>query len=248
MSKYSSDSDSSDDSRYQKRKSRRSRHSRDESSRSTFGSRSSSKAKHSKSSRDRSRSSSRDRSSGRRKHRSKRRSRSPSKSRSKYRSTSSSSSSNGKSHSRSNSPVCVDSRTTSQTGSAKQEPSSEDQLRAKLQQAIKAAQSADDLLRQQGFLTGVSSRKDDIIKEPATNILDEINSPSFIPKNFVSQASMPFTSEATPNVAIKPGNVPLAATSTEAKDSATSIFHPSLLVDPELKLDNFHLVDTFLPL
>ncbi|KAK7869141.1 hypothetical protein R5R35_006604 [Gryllus longicercus] len=92
----------------------------------------------------------------------------------------------------------------------------------------------------QGFLTGVSSRKDDIIKEPATNILDEINSPSFIPKNFVSQASMPFTSEATPNVAAKPGNVPLAATSTEAKDSATSIFfHPSLLVDPELKLDKW---------
>lgn len=44
----------------------------------------------------------------------------------------------------------------------KQEPSTEEQLQAKLQRAIKAAQSADDQLRQQGLLTGGSSRKEDL--------------------------------------------------------------------------------------
>lgn len=44
----------------------------------------------------------------------------------------------------------------------KQEPSTDEQLRAKLQRAIKAAQSADDQLRQQGLLMGGSSRKEDL--------------------------------------------------------------------------------------
>lgn len=46
----------------------------------------------------------------------------------------------------------------------KQEPSTEEQLRAKLQRAIKAAQSADDQLRQQGLLMGGSSRKEDLYR------------------------------------------------------------------------------------
>jgi hypothetical protein len=44
----------------------------------------------------------------------------------------------------------------------KQEPSTEEQLQAKLQRAIKAAQSADDQLRQQGLLTVGSSQKEDL--------------------------------------------------------------------------------------
>jgi hypothetical protein len=46
----------------------------------------------------------------------------------------------------------------------KQEPSTEEQLRAKLQRAIKAAQSADDQLRQQGLLMGGCSRKEDLYR------------------------------------------------------------------------------------
>jgi len=46
----------------------------------------------------------------------------------------------------------------------KQEPSTEEQLRAKLQRAIKAAQSADDQLRQQGLLMGGSFRKEDLYR------------------------------------------------------------------------------------
>lgn len=125
---------------------------------------------------------------------------------------------------------------TSQTNVLKQGQSSEDQLKAQLQQAIKAAQSADDLLRQQGFLTGISSRKDDV-KEPPVNIIDEINNPSFVPKHFVSQSAMNFQNTA-PLAPVKTLNIQPQPISLEAKNGL-NIFHPSLMADADQKLDKW---------
>ncbi|XP_069698526.1 serine/Arginine-related protein 53-like isoform X2 [Periplaneta americana] len=201
-------------------------------------SRSSSKGRSRRSSRDRSRDRSRSgdkhsrghtRSRSRSKERSRRRSRSRSRSkeRSRYRSRS-------VSKNKSNSPVIL-----------KQEPSTEEQLRAKLQRAIKAAQSADDQLRQQGLLTGGSIRKEDLHREPVIpmypgNVLDEINDSSFVQKRFVSSKSIGNqVSTDTPIIDLTEDSVPTVHTVPQVVEDPESIFHTSLSVDPQAKLDKW---------
>ena len=124
-----------------------------------------------------SRRSSRDRSRSRRS-RSRSRSRRSSRSHSRRRSTS-------RSRYRSHSKERSKRKSSSSPEILKQEyPSSEEQLHAKLQRAIKAAQSADDQLRQQGLLSGGISRKDPVLYQ--SSVIDEINDCSFVPKHFTS--------------------------------------------------------------
>lgn len=123
----------------------------------------------------------------------------------------------------------------------KQEPSTEEQLRAKLQRAIKAAQSADDQLRQQGLLMGASSRKEDLYRDAITpvhqtSVLDEINDPSFVPKNFSSSKSAVNEVSDTSVIDL---TVDAVLPVVQAADDPESIFHPSLTQDPAMKLDRW---------
>ncbi|PSN31353.1 hypothetical protein C0J52_25997 [Blattella germanica] len=167
-------------------------------SRHNIRSRSSSKGHSRRSSRDRSRSRRRSRSkSHSRRSRSRSSSHYRSRSKERYR------------HCSSSSPEIV----------AKQEQSSEEQLHAKLQRAIRAAQSADDQLRQQGLLSGIASRNDPIVYQ--SNIIDEINESSFIPKHFTS-------SKVTQELPVIDLTVDTPAVLQTAEEDPESIFHTSV--------------------
>lgn len=123
----------------------------------------------------------------------------------------------------------------------KQEPSTEEQLQAKLQRAIKAAQSADDQLRQQGLLTGGSSRKEDLHQDSVTpvyqaSVLDEINDPSFVPKHFSSSKSVVSQVSETSVIDLTTDAV---LSGVQATEDPESIFHTSLAQDPQMKLDRW---------
>ena len=117
-----------------------------------------------------------------------------------YKSKSYSKSSNSKYHSRSNSSDSKNSSTSnasksSNTSSKKNLPQNttnnpEEQLREKLLKAIKAAESADHQLKQQGVLPkGVKSRNDigNLSQtKPTSDVIKDINADVFVQKSFTS--------------------------------------------------------------
>ncbi|XP_063228803.1 arginine/serine-rich coiled-coil protein 2-like isoform X1 [Bacillus rossius redtenbacheri] len=145
--------------------------------------------------------------------------------------SSSSSSSNGDSCSESPSPSPAPEPGNSPELGGKERTVEE--LRTKLQRAIKAAQSADSQLRQQGLLNADENR--DLVAEVAqrSNTIDEINDlKEFVPKQFTSSRSKPKTAAGLPaaatSVAVDPASLTEAKFSALAMDTSGSIFHASV--------------------
>ncbi|KAG8228589.1 hypothetical protein J437_LFUL009294 [Ladona fulva] len=133
--------------------------------------------------------------------------------------------------------------------------SSEDQLSAKLQAAIRAAQSADQLLRQQGVLlpppqSTNSNSAQSKTSQPSTNrvivvsdhndpaALDEINAPGFVQHNFVSNGRSETYSEQAAGIISTVVSATLASKNDSAADK-DSLFHPNLLVNSQVKMDKW---------
>ncbi|XP_046402543.1 serine/Arginine-related protein 53-like [Ischnura elegans] len=281
MSKYSSDSDSSGDDSYHRRKKdsgRSKRRSRSSSESSSSGSRHSTARKRSRKkrkcksrrsrSRDRKAKSSRSRRnrSGDDRSRSSFRSKSWSRSRSnsKSRSTSPSSSKRSRGYRRSPSSGSQDSHNRSDLkGNASRVPSSreagsgvgrgsEDQLSAKLQAAMRAAQTADQLLRQQGVLlpppqaptstaasTKTINKNINVSEHTDPGALEEINAPEFVQRNFVSNGRVETSSEQAADIISSVVSSTLSAKSDIYSAEKDSLFHPNLLVNSQVKMDKW---------
>lgn len=175
----------------------------------------------------RSRSRSRDRYRSRRHHRSRSRSKGRG---SRYHSRSSSNDTRSR-HSRSpyhsNSSSSSGSKKVLPTAALPPNTSSDDQLKGKLLKAIKAAESADHQLKQQGVLAkDVKSRNDLSMLAPAkpqSDIIKEIDKDEFIQKTYTSTKSKKASSEEVPLTSVEElNNVP--------EDAANSIFHASVSI------------------
>lgn len=69
-----------------------------------------------------------------------------------------------------------------------------------------------------------------------TSVLDEINDPSFVPKNFRSSKS---TATEVSDTSVIDLTVDAVLPVVQAAEDPESIFHPSLTQDPAVKLDRW---------
>lgn len=110
---------------------------------------------------------------------------------------------------------------------------SEDQLREKLLKAIKAAESADHQLKQQGVLPkGVKSRNDITNltnNKPQCDIIIDLEADEFVQRSFSSSKSKRNDDIVLGNSAIE---------SVEGAD-VNSIFHVSFFVDPKVRIEKW---------
>nr|CAD7588447.1 unnamed protein product [Timema genevievae] len=115
---------------------------------------------------------------------------------------------------------------------SKQNLNTEEQLMEKLQKAIRAAQSADNQLRQQGLLAGAPVRPEDTERDVMqashrSNLIDEINdAKQFVPKNFSSSKTSRHQTSDMPVIV----DLTLEATNLDGQKSQNannleSIFH-----------------------
>lgn len=119
---------------------------------------------------------------------------------------------------------------------------------------MRAAQSADQLLRQQGVLLPPpqSTSSNSASKGPPANsnrnilvsdhadpgALDEINAPGFVQHNFVSNGRVETLSEQAAGII----STVVTATLSNKNDSTSekdSLFHPNLLVNSQVKMDKW---------
>ncbi|XP_071453758.1 serine/Arginine-related protein 53-like [Hetaerina americana] len=135
--------------------------------------------------------------------------------------------------------------------------SSEDQMSAKLQAAKRAAQTADQLLRQQGVLlpspqlptssyntsakplaSSNLSRNINVSEHTDPGALDEINAPGFVQRTFVSNGRVETSSEQAADI-ISSVVANTLASKVDPSSEKDSLIHPNLLVNSQVKMDKW---------